>query len=89
MVNLPSIWLHIRIEINLPIIERVPYGITAKRGFDGSLILAPPQAPGWLVKSSEALWNEVEGQNDRRTDRLPGTSMCLAGGAGRQTKKTF
>ncbi|WP_159126412.1 MobA/MobL family protein, partial [Klebsiella pneumoniae] len=33
-------------------------------GFDGSLILAPPQAPGWLVKSSEALWNEVE-----RTER--------------------
>ncbi|MGM8571803.1 MobQ family relaxase [Enterobacter hormaechei subsp. hormaechei] len=40
------------------------WNYSKKEGFDGSLILAPPQAPGWLVKSSEALWNEVE-----RTER--------------------
>lgn len=35
-----------------------------KDGFDGSIILAPPEAPGWLVADSAALWNEVE-----RTER--------------------
>ena len=40
------------------------WNYSKKEGFDGSLMLAPPQAQGWLVKSSEALWNEVE-----RTER--------------------
>ncbi|EBM6205383.1 MobA/MobL family protein [Salmonella enterica] len=40
------------------------WNYSKKEGFDGSLILAPPEAPGWLTESSEALWNEVE-----RTER--------------------
>lgn len=40
------------------------WNYSKKEGFGGSLILAPPEAPGWLTESSEALWNEVE-----RTER--------------------
>lgn len=35
-----------------------------KPGFDSSFILAPANAPAWLVKDSASLWNEVE-----RTER--------------------
>lgn len=40
------------------------WNYSKKPGFDSSFILAPANAPAWLVKDSASLWNEVE-----RTER--------------------